>query len=215
MVDTTPSEPASALQDEARACSFVPAFPELQLPTQRLILRPLALEDAQALFQICSDPAVMRYAGSLPWSVLAQAQQRIERHLAAHLKDEYLCLGLFRQDNARLLGTCTLFNLSEQCRRAEIGYILARPLWGCGYMHEALVALIDYGIQAIQLNRIEADVDPRNLASVKSLQRLGFHQEGYLRERWIVAGEVSDSALYGLLASAWLLRRAGSAHASG
>ena len=43
----------------------------------------------------------------------------------------------------------------------------------------------------------------RNEASAKSLPRLGFRREGLLRERWIVGGEISDSALYGLLASEW------------
>jgi ribosomal-protein-alanine N-acetyltransferase len=56
------------------------------------------------------------------------------------------------------------------------------------------------------LNRIEADIDPRNVASARSLERLGFRKEGRLRERWIVSGEVSDSDLYGLLRIDWLAR---------
>ena len=54
---------------------------------------------------------------------------------------------------------------------------------------------------ALRLNRIEADIDPRNVASAGLLERLGFVREGVLRERWIVGDEASDSALYGLLAS--------------
>ena len=53
------------------------------------------------------------------------------------------------------------------------------------------------------MNRLEADIDPRNDNSAKSLTRLGFREEGVLRERWIVAGEKSDTAYYGLLASDW------------
>ena len=55
---------------------------------------------------------------------------------------------------------------------------------------------------------MEADVDPRNRASVRSLERLGFIKEGHLRERWIVEGEVSDTILYGLLRREWLANRA-------
>ena len=75
-------------------------------------------------------------------------------------------------------------------------------------MHEALVALLAFGFGELGLNRVEADIDPRNRASARSLERLGFRQEGHLRERWIVGSEVSDSALYGLLASDWRERPA-------
>jgi RimJ/RimL family protein N-acetyltransferase len=59
------------------------------------------------------------------------------------------------------------------------------------------------------LNRIEADIDPRNVASARSLERLGFSKEGHLRQRWIVNGEVSDSAFYGLLLSDWQAQQRG------
>jgi RimJ/RimL family protein N-acetyltransferase len=88
-----------------------------------------------------------------------------------------------------------------------MGYALASAAWGCGYMAEALTALLDHGFGQMQLNRVEADVDPRNLASARSLERLGFVKEGLLRERWIVDGEVCDSALYGLLLADWRSRR--------
>jgi len=60
----------------------------------------------------------------------------------------------------------------------------------------------------MQLHRLEADIDPRNAASAKTLERLGFRREGLMRERWIVEGVVSDSAVYGLLASEWRTARA-------
>jgi RimJ/RimL family protein N-acetyltransferase len=70
-------------------------------------------------------------------------------------------------------------------------------------MDEALRALLNYGFSQLKLNRVEADIDPRNEASARSLERLGFSKEGYLRERWIVGEEISDSALYGLLHRDW------------
>ena len=73
-------------------------------------------------------------------------------------------------------------------------------------MHEALDAFITYAFETLDLNRLEADIDPRNHASAKTLERLGFQQEGHLRERWIVSGEVSDTWLYGLLRRDWLER---------
>jgi len=70
-------------------------------------------------------------------------------------------------------------------------------------MHEALQALLRYAFQTLDLNRLEADIDPRNVASARTLERLGFQKEGHLRERWIVNGEISDTRLYGLLRREW------------
>jgi len=73
-------------------------------------------------------------------------------------------------------------------------------------MHEALQELLEFGVGELDLNRIEADIDPRNSASARTLERLGFTKEGYLRERWIVGDEVSDTAIYGLLRREWRVR---------
>lgn len=178
-----------------------------RLRTERLVLRPLREADASAIFAIRSDIKVMRYASSLPLTSLDQATAFIERDAAGMAAGETLRLGLERLDDDALIGTCILFHFNAQCRRAEIGYELRHDAWGRGYMHEALVELLRYAFCDLALNRIEADIDPRNAASAKSLERLGFAREGLLRQRWIVDGEVSDSALYGLLHGDWLARQ--------
>ncbi|WP_255595018.1 GNAT family protein [Lysobacter sp. BMK333-48F3] len=177
------------------------AFDSVVLTTQRLSLRPLRPDDAPALLAICSDPQVMRYWSSPPWEAIGQAEALIARDREAMASGQYLRLGIERDGG--LIGYCTLFQLDAQNRRAELGYVLAAAAWSQGYMREALRALLDYGFDALDLHRIEADTDPRNRASVRCLERLGFVREGLLRERWIVAGEVSDTALYGLLRQDW------------
>jgi len=178
-------------------------FSRIVLHTPRLVLRPLGPADAEPLFGIFSDPRVMRYWSTPPWASLADAQALVARDLAAMAAGDYLRLGLQRRSDDRLVGNCTLFEISSGCRRAEVGYGLAADAWGQGLMHEALTALLTHGFGPMELNRVEADIDPRNRASARALERLGFQCEGRLRERWIVAGEVSDSDLYGLLARDW------------
>ena len=131
----------------------------------------------------------------------------IAKDRKALAEGQYLRLGLERKEDGALIGACTLFALSAQSRRAELGYALASRDWGHGYMNEALEALLDFGFRELVLNRVEADIDPRNVASARSLERLGFEFEGFLRERWIVGDEVSDTAMYGLLQSEWARRR--------
>ena len=104
------------------------------------------------------------------------------------------------------------FNLDLAQGRAEIGYAQALAYWGKGYINEALQALLSYAFEEMKLRRLEADVDPRNVASIKTLERLGFEREGYLRERWHVGGEIQDALFYGLLKRQWV-RPAGPSNA--
>ena len=177
-------------------------FQDLPLRTDRLILRPLRETDAEALFGIFSDERVMRYWSTPPWTSREPAQDMIATDMA-HTTRDHLRLGIELVESGLVLGTCSLFSINSACRRAEVGYGLGSFAWGQGYMHEALQALLDFGFGELDLNRVEADIDPRNSASARTLERLGFTQEGYLRERWIVAGEISDTALYGLLRREW------------
>jgi RimJ/RimL family protein N-acetyltransferase len=75
-------------------------------------------------------------------------------------------------------------------------------------MGEALGVLINHAFGLMKLRRLEADVDPRNVSSMRILGKLGFSQEGLLRERWNVNGEVQDTAFHGLLAREWQERGA-------
>jgi len=181
-------------------------FSALVLPTTRLLLRPLVVADAPAVYAMHADPVTLRYWSTPPWAEPALAGELIARDLAAMAAGDYIRLGLQRRDDGRLIGLCTLFAFYLPSRRCEIGYILARDSWGQGYMHEALLALLDCGFGLLDLNRIEADIDPRNAGSQRTLDRLGFQREGLLRERWIVSGEVCDTALHGLLRRDWLAR---------
>ena len=185
----------------------MPAFDQLSLSTHRLRLRPLEDGDAPALMTIFSDPTVMRYWSTPPWTSVESAHAMIERDRAAMAAGDYIRLALQVPGDGAMIGTCTLFDLNASCRRAEVGYVLGARHWGQGFMQEALLALLGFGFDTLALNRIEADIDPRNEASARSLRRLGFTQEGYLRERWIVDGEVSDTALFGLLLRDWRARQ--------
>lgn len=186
----------------------MPSFSDITLHTTRLLLRPLRPDDATQLFAIHADAEFMRYWSTPPWTSIEQAHSLIERDQRAAAANDSLRLGLVLRESSQLVGTCSLFGVIAQCRRAEFGYGIARPYWRRGYQFEAASAVIALAFGELGLNRLEADVDPRNEPSARSLEKLGFVREGLLRERWIVGDEVSDSALYGLLAREWRERPA-------
>lgn len=169
------------------------------IETERLILRPLAIEDAEELLAIFSDPEVMKYWNTAPWSSIEDALKFINESNEAMLRQESLTLGIHLKLTGDLIGKCMLFGYAKESKRAEIGFGLSRLHWGSGYVGEAGRALIEYGFNKLGLRRIEAEIDPENKSSAKVLERLGFTREGLLRQRWEINGIVSDSALYGLL----------------
>lgn len=181
-------------------------FPPFTPQPGRVVLRPLTDADVDALLSIFGDPEVVRYWSGSPWSGPEDAHRMLAADRAAFDAGGAIRLGVSLRDEDRVIGTVSLFNRSESNRRAEIGYALARSAWGQGLMHEALVQWLDWAFGPLGLHRLEADVDPENVASRRSLERLGFRQEGLLRERWIVGGEVADTAFYGLLAREWQAR---------
>lgn len=183
--------------------------PPVEIRTERLLIRRLVMADAPAIFDIFSHEDVARYGTSPAQVSLSEAEQKIAAIMAHYEANDLYQLGIERLSDGLLIGTLTLWQIHLQNRRAEVGYVLGRPHWGKGYMAEALAAWVDYAFMQMKLHRLEADIDPRNVSSAKSLERMGFLREGYLRERWIVGNEVSDSALYGLLASEWTLRERG------
>lgn len=177
--------------------------PPQRLLTDRLIIRPLDEADIDGYFRIFSDPEALRYWSSGVLVDRDEAAQKIANIGEHYRKQTLFQLGIERVSDGELVGTCTLWNIHVQNRRAELGYILDRQQWGRGYMNEALTALLDHAFGPMELHRLEADIDPDNVASAKTLERLGFQREGYMRERWLVGDRASDSALYGLLAHEW------------
>jgi [ribosomal protein S5]-alanine N-acetyltransferase len=177
-----------------------------KLPTlqaERVALRWLADPDVDALYEIFSHPEVVRY-----WSSPQMTSRREAEALLTDIHRYFRERSLFQWgvellSEGKIIGTCTLAHLDARNRRAEIGYALSHDHWGNGLMKEALTTLFDFAFGAMGLHRIEADVDPDNVTSIALLERLGFRHEGYLRERWLVAGAVHDSLLLGLLAKEW------------
>ena len=178
-------------------------FSDVTLQTARLDLRPLEPAHTDAVFAMRSDTRVQRYGSHPPWTERQTAVDYIARNMQAMATGEHAQFAIVRREDAAMIGTCTLYAIDVPCRRADVGYALLPSTWGRGYANEAVTRLLDWGFGELDLNRVEADIDPRNAASMRALERLGFTREGHLRERWIVGGEVCDSLMYGLLAREW------------
>ena len=177
------------------------AAPE-PLFTERLTVRLVEPRDLPALLAVNGDPAVTRHLPYATWAAMADALAWYERMLGIMQAGTALQFVIVRRSDDLPIGTALLFRHDEGSQRAELGYVLGAGLWGQGYMHEALQALVQAAFGPMGLRRLEAEVNPVNTASVQVLERLGFQREGLLRQRWTSAkdeGRPYDVAIYGLL----------------
>lgn len=180
------------------------SLPTLAAPPLRL--RWLTTADLPALFTIFSDPEVTRYWGTARFHGLADAQSLLD-DIHAHFHAGTLFqwgIELAGAGSARqIIGTCTLAALDPTNRRAELGFALGRTHWGKGYARTAVTAVLNFAFEQLDLHRVGADTDPRNDASIRLLEKLGFRREGLLREHYQVTGEIQDALLFGLLRKEW------------
>lgn len=177
-------------------------FPTLE--TDRLLLRELVATDAPALFAIHGDAQAMRWYGADPMIDVRQAQRLIAIFASwREMPNPGVRWGIQSKSDARLIGSCGLFKWNRGWQTCSVGYELASSARGTGLMTEALAAALDWGFKTMALHRIEAQIHPDNLASLKLARGLGFVHEGRAREAGFWQGEHHDLLQFGLLRTDW------------
>jgi ribosomal-protein-alanine N-acetyltransferase len=158
------------------------------LTTPRLLLRKPRLEDAPLIFVgYAQEPEVTRYLTFRPHRNVKESEEAVERFIEAWRSGKSYCWLIFRRDSSELVGAIS----ARQDQGINLGYLLARPFWGQGFMSEALEAIVKWALSNPLVLRVWAVCDLENEASARLLERNGFHQEGILR-RWSLHPNVSD-----------------------
>ena len=175
------------------------SFPDLN--TQRLFLRQMTQEDDRNLLEVLSDEDTCRYLTHNAINDIAIIQRMIFGMKRFFDEKQRIRWGIAdRQDNS-IIGHCGYFDIDRANCCAEISYCLKSGVWGQGLMTEALDAMLKFGFEDYGLNRIVAKVMTENIGSVKVLQKLGFVQEGILRESMYKNGQYHDLMIFSILKS--------------
>jgi [ribosomal protein S5]-alanine N-acetyltransferase len=183
-----------------------PKHPPLE--TARLLLRPIALADAEALYEVFRDPETMRFMDCLVSQKVDDTRGVIERWMFV-FPDWHATWAIVLKETGTLIGMINYHHRDPWNRHLEVGYALARQHWRKGLTSEALSAVLDYCFAKLGSNRAEATIHPENIAAIRLAERAGFCCEGGpLRQRKLVAGEYRDVMIYGLLLQDWLLVQA-------
>jgi ribosomal-protein-alanine N-acetyltransferase len=173
-------------------------FPELE--TERLLLRRLLMKDVEEIFFLRSDETVLRFIDREPAKTLKEAEEYIERINNGIDENEFVLWAITLKENpSRLIGTICFWQLQKEHFRAETGYVLHPDFWRKGIMTEALMKIIEYGFDVIQLHSIEARISPGNKASAAVLEKTGFIQEAHFKEDFFFNGKFLDTIVYSLI----------------
>lgn len=147
-------------------------FPELR--SERLLLRSLRKDDDEDIFFFRSDSRILEFIDMPPATSIDEAQAFIDKINIAVENGISIYWVISLPDENKFIGTICLWNISIENSSGEIGYVLHPDYQGKGIMHEAVIKVLEFGFKKMKLKSIEANLSPKNLKSVKVLEKNNF-----------------------------------------
>jgi len=203
IVGGRPSSPYAAT---ARTGTVAP-MTDLSLVTPRLRLRPLVVADAAAMWPYVTDPAVSYYMTWEPHRDLSETQEFLAFCETSRAEGRTATLGVFEPDGT-FVGVAGLHDVTRTVRAwrrdvAELGYWIAPPHQGRGYVTEAARAVVDAAFDQLHLHKVKVGCLVENVGSRRVIEKLGFRLVGVEHEHAFRHGRWWDHLGYEVTASAW------------
>ncbi|WP_096189319.1 GNAT family N-acetyltransferase [Evansella halocellulosilytica] len=167
--------------------------------TERLHLRKMTTDDAPSLFKVWSDPDVTKFMNVRNFTDENQAMEMISYLEKLAQDNQAIRFTIVELKSNEIIGSCGYNSLDFENEKTEIGYDIAKSYWGNGYAPEVIYALKNYAFDSLNLNRVEAKVEPGNVNSIKVLKKLNFTFEGTLRQSEKSKGKLIDLNIYSKL----------------
>jgi RimJ/RimL family protein N-acetyltransferase len=146
------------------------------LETKRLFFRELITSDAEALFELDSNPEVHRYLGNNPVTSIGQIEDAIRNIRKQYKKNGIGRWAAILKDTGEFIGWAGLkleHNVNGQEQYYDLGYRFIQRFWDKGYASEASTAFVEYGFNVLNLEKINAFADADNAASRRVLEKAG------------------------------------------
>ena len=175
----------------------------MKFETERLILRPISLEDRNEVFEYRSDSEANKYQGWIP-----ETPEDVDRFIdklakEANEPETWFQLVIIEKKSQKIVGDLGIHFMDTENRQAGLGYTIHTDFQKKGYATESVKAVIDYLFSTLNKHRITASVDPENTASIRLLERIGFRKEAHFVESLLLNGVWVDDIIYALLEKDW------------
>jgi RimJ/RimL family protein N-acetyltransferase len=177
----------------------------MYLQTKRLVLRNFIDSDLEPFLAYRNDPEVAKYQGwGIPYSLeKGEAFVSSMKERVALKQGEWIQFGIALKETDELIGDLGCYIKEDDMRQARIGFTLAAKHWRKGYITEVIPHLLEFLFEDMDIHRIVADCDVDNVASYRTLEKLGFRREAHFLESYLMDGVYASEYHYGMLQREW------------
>ncbi len=172
----------------------------ISLSNDRLLLREISENDWVEVHKYASQEKVCQYQ---PWgpNTEQESQYFVNQILNDAIKESRTryVLAIVNKDSEEMIGAGEVNIRDFTNKTGEIAYIVHPDYWGKGIATDVARLLINFGFEELNFHRIYATCDPRNIGSIKVLERVGMTKEGRIREDMLIKDGWRDSLLYSVL----------------
>lgn len=173
------------------------------LKTERLVLRPIKIDDAKNIFEYRSDKEINKYQGWIPETIedvktfIGKCSTKINE------PDTWFQLVIIEKENRKIIGDLGIHFIAGDNQQAEIGCTLNKDYQNKGYATESLKRVIDMLFTDLNKHRIFASLDPGNKSSIRLVERIGFRKEAHFVESILIKGKWADDLIYAMIEKDW------------
>lgn len=167
-------------------------------------LRLIAHEDVKGILEAAKDPTIWVHMSDTLLTEEAVLQY-VENAVREHESDQAYKLMIICKETGKIIGSTTLFDISLQHKRLEIGYTWITPAyWRTNINTNCKYLLLTYCFEQLGLQRVQIKTDHENIRSQKAIERLGATKEGILRNHMIRKnGTIRHTVMYSIVQEEW------------
>jgi [ribosomal protein S5]-alanine N-acetyltransferase len=177
---------------------------ELKIIAEQILLRYVTHDDCGKMLEL--NKSSLEFYKSLVNPLLDAESFKL--YVDRNLEEANECFIICRKDDNKIVGAINLSQIFRKAfQNAYLGYSLGVNFTGKGYMSETVELILQHAFENLQLHRIEANVQPHNLASIKVLQRCGFTKEGFSRKYLKIDDVWCDHERWAIILEDWRARK--------
>lgn len=175
----------------------------MQIETNRLILRPISLDDKNEVFEYRSDTETNKYQGWIPTTIndveifIGKTSSQINE------PDTWFQFVIVEKESRKIVGDLGIHFFDLENKQVEIGCTLNKDFQNKGYATESVKSMIDFLFKDLDKHRIITSIDPKNKSSIQLVERIGFRKEGHFIESLLINGKWLDDLIYALIDKDW------------
>jgi len=166
------------------------------LETERLFLRKLLYSDKKSIFEYAQNPEVAQHVIWVAHQTEFDSLDFLNTVYDAYNHNKAAPWGIQLKTANNVIGTAGFVNWDNEKKEAEIGYVLSSEHWNNGLATEAVNAIITFGFNKMNLQRINSRCKPENISSYKVLEKCGFNFDGIVKNQMMIKGELHDMRMY-------------------